>query len=88
MHPNLNANYRAALARQISLNRRHIAGAGDPFLTGLPRAWGGLRDEAAPSFFDDIIAKAKQTVDIAGYQIPYWGIGAAALGAFYFMKKR
>ena len=47
----------------------------------------GLRDTAEPSFFDSIIEKAKQTVDIAGYDIPYWAIGAAATGAFFFFKK-
>jgi hypothetical protein len=48
----------------------------------------GMSDAAAPSFFDSIIEKAKQTIDIAGYPVPYWGIAAAAVGAFYFMKKR
>jgi hypothetical protein len=60
----------------------------DPFIAGLPRPrYHGMRD-GEPGIVDQITAFAKKEIDIAGYKIPYWGIGAAAAGAFFFMKKR
>lgn len=90
----LNANYRAIQARQARFPRVVYRQAiSDPFIadasmTGAWRPAAGFSGMGeGESFLDGITAKLKSTVDIAGMQVPVWGLVAAGVGALFFLKK-
>lgn len=90
MQPNLNANYRAAMARNQQFRPVYRGAISDPFIADAAiRNFGfsGMGEGENSDVWASITDGLKKTVSLGGVNVPVWGLVAGGVALLFVFKK-